>query len=131
MIQGALARESPVLSLRSITYALDPTCCWVCATWLLDLNTQHVTLSDKVPPIFPNVQQFRMADIIEWRRDPGQAWVPHVLSRPAARELLFRRDVRDISDVDGCLRSLLRDDELTADDRSRLGDHFKVHTGAG
>ncbi|KIP09318.1 hypothetical protein PHLGIDRAFT_333026 [Phlebiopsis gigantea 11061_1 CR5-6] len=128
---SALDRDSPLSSPTLVTYAVDPTCCWICAMWLLDLITQLVTLSNKVPAIFPHATRFRMANIIEWRRDPGQTWVPRVLSRPAARELLFRRDMRDVSDIDGCLRSLLRDDELTVDDRLRLGNDFIVHDVPG
>ena len=83
-------------------------------------------LVSKVRSLFPNAACARFGEAIEWRRDDASSedWRPFVISRPMIREPLLYNYTANARDVAGCLRSVLRDDELTEKVRSRLGPDF-------
>ena len=70
--------------------------------------------------------RLRVGEMVEWSRErTSSRWKPRLISLPLVRELLLRRDVQDVEDVDGCLRSALWEKDLTLDVRTRLGYSFR------
>lgn len=70
---------------------------------------------------FPNARCIRVGKVVEWRRVQGpdgvEDWEPRVYSRPLVRQMLLDDDqrryhIKNVQDVDGCLASVLSEEEL-------------------
>ena len=94
----------------------------LCQTDRLDLRTQlNVLIKEALIP-FPNLVQLRIEEFVEWSRERSSShWKPHLIKPLLVRDILLYYDLRNVGDVDGCLRSALWEKDLTADVCTRLG----------
>ena len=119
-------RDTPVPSVTTLIYHLQHTCCRKEPLRLLNLRVQHAVLVNKALTVFPNLVRLQIGETVEWSREQTSShWKPHLINLPLVRELLLRQDVRNVDDVDGCLRSALWEKDLTLDVRTRLGYSFR------
>ena len=101
---------------------------------MIDLRAQRDVIIREALVPFPNLVHFRVGEIVEWSRVERTSssaephWKPRLINMSLVRNILLRQDVRNVHDVDGCLRSTLWQKDLTADVCTRLGFSFTKNT---
>lgn len=116
-------QQNPLPSPTTIVYNMHTSCGSRCrsARTTLKLRDQRAELIPSIAAAFPNARCIRVGEVVEWHPVQGmngvKAWKPRLLSRLLVRQLLLGDDqwrcrVKGVQDVDGCLASVLREEEL-------------------